>query len=75
MADAAEYFALGDKHFAIVTDISPRMIVPYNRRVIEEYGFDDPAELFYNDEWTWDVFYDMCVEFSDEDEDRYALDG
>ncbi len=75
MADAAEYFALGDKHFGIVTDISPRLVCPYNRRVIEEFGFDDPAELFYNDEWTWDVFYNMCVEFSDEDEDRYALDG
>ena len=75
MADAAEAFALGERHFAFVTDITFRNIVPYNRRVLEEYGYDDPADLYYNDEWTWDVFYEMCMDFSDPDEDRYALDG
>ena len=75
MAEAAEYFALGDKHFAIVTDLTYKDVIPYNRRVIDEWGFDDPAELYANDEWTWDVFYEMCVEFSDPDEDRFALDG
>ncbi|MCD7771996.1 MAG: hypothetical protein LUH23_07920 [Oscillospiraceae bacterium] len=75
MADAAEYFALGDQHFAFVTDVTFKSIVPYNRRVIEEYGYDDPAELYWNDEWTWDVFYEMCIDFSDPDDDRYALDG
>ncbi len=75
MQEAAEYFALGDTHFAFVTDITFRHIVPYNRRVIDEWGFDDPAELYANDEWTWDIFYDMCMDFSDPDEDRYALDG
>ncbi len=75
MKEAAEYFALGDTHFAFVTDITFRHIVPYNTRVVDEWGFDDPAELYANDEWTWDVFYEMCMEFSDADEERYALDG
>ena len=75
MADAAEYFTLGGGHFSIVTDLTYKDVVPYNRRVIEEWGFDDPAELYANDEWTWDVFYEMCMEFSDGDENRYALDG
>lgn len=75
MADAAEYFSLGNTVFAFVTDVTFRHIVPYNRRVIDEWGFDDPAELYANDEWTWEVFYDMCMDFSDPDEDRYALDG
>lgn len=75
MAETADYFVLGGEHYAIVTDLTYRNVVSYNRRVVEEWGFDDPAELYYNDEWTWDVFYDMCVEFSDPDEDRYALDG
>lgn len=75
MASASEYFALGEKHYAIVTDLTYKDVVPYNRRVMEEWGFDDPAELYANDEWTWDVFYDMCIEFSDTDQNRYALDG
>ena len=75
MADAAEYFALGDKHFAMVTDVTFKDIIPYNRRVMNEWGFDDPAELFYDDEWTWDVFAEMCKDFSNPDDNRYALDG
>ena len=42
---------------------------------LKNWGFDDPAELFANDEWTWKVFYDMCLDFSDPDADRYAIDG
>ena len=75
MAETADYYALGARHFAFVTDVTFRNIVPYNRRVIDEWGFDDPAELYYNDEWTWDKFYEMCMDFSDPDSDRYALDG
>ncbi len=72
---ARNYFSLGDSSYLIITDISIERVVGYNRRVIDEWGFEDPAELYYNNEWTWDVFYDMCLEFSDPDEDRYALDG
>lgn len=71
----AEYYNLGGQHWAIVTTIDPSNVVAYNRRVMEEWGFDDPAELYYNNEWTWDVFYEMCMDFSDGDENRYALDG
>ncbi len=75
MAEPAEAFALGDHHFALVTDVTFRNICPYNRRVINEWGFDDPADLYAADDWTWETFYDMCVEFSDPEADRYAIDG
>lgn len=72
---ALEHFSLGDKTYMIVTDISIEHVVAYNRRVMDEWGFDDPAELYSNDEWTWDEFYEMAVEFSDPDDKRYAFDG
>ena len=75
MKGLAEKFAIGGKHYQICIETTPANVVPYNRRVIEEYGYDDPAELYYNDEWTWEKFYDMCVDFSEPDEDRFALDG
>lgn len=69
------YFSIGDKVYLLCTDLYFGSILAYNRRVIDEWGFDDPAELFYNNEWTWDEFYEMCADFSDPDSDRYALDG
>ena len=75
LKETADYFTLGGEHYVIVFDLDSSNVIPYNRRVLEEWGFDDPAELYANDEWTWDVFYEMCVEFSDPDEDRFALDG
>ena len=70
-----KYTSLNGKAYSITTDIAFGDVCAYNRRVVEEWGFDDPATLYYNDEWTWDVFYDMCLDFSDPDSDRYGLDG
>lgn len=72
---AYNYFSLGGRTYVMVTDNYAGPVCAYNRRVVEEWGFDDPAELYANDEWTWDIFYEMCVDFSDPDENRYALDG
>ena len=72
---AEKFFTIGSHKYMIVTDVTFNCVCAYNRRVMDEWGFDDPAELYYNNEWTWDVFYEMCMEFSDPDEDRYALDG
>ena len=73
--EIADNFSFSGKHFTIVTNTTFRDVVPYNRRVMDEWGFDDPAELYANDEWTWSKFYEMCLDFSDPDEDRFALDG
>ena len=72
---AYNYFSIKDRPYIIAFDNTFDNVVCYNRRVIEEWGYDDPTELYWNNEWTWDVFYEMCVDFSDPDEDRYALDG
>ena len=75
MKDASEYFALGEQHFAIIYDLTFKDVFPYNRRILSEWGFDDPYDLYMNDEWTWDEVYEMAVAFSDADEDRFAFDG
>ena len=75
LKETADYFTLGGEHYVIVFDLDSSNVIPYNRRVIDEWGFDDPADLYANDEWTWEAFLEMCIDFSDPDEDRYALDG
>ncbi len=76
MKDFADtYFQIGGKHYMMVYNLEPEYVVGYNRRVMDEWGFDDPAELFYDDKWTSDVWLEMCLDFSDPDEERYAVDG
>lgn len=40
-----------------------------------ETKFDDPAELFKEGKWNWDTFTEMCLDFTDAESDKYALDG
>ncbi len=72
---ADNFFSMGDKHYMFVTDVQFNSLMIYNRRVINEWGFDDPAQLFYNDEWTWDVMVDMAKSFTDPDDGRYAFNN
>lgn len=72
---ASDSFMFQDKHYIAVIDVSPNYVCAYNKTTITENGLDDPAELFANDEWNWDTFSDMCLEFVDAENDKYALDG
>lgn len=72
---AYDYFSLGGRPYFVVVDMTFDKVVIYNRRIIDNWGFEDPADLYRNDEWTWSNFYDMCMDFSEPDDDRYALDG
>lgn len=69
------YFTIGGHNYFMLYDVSFDTCVPYNKRVMNDYGYEDPAELFYNNEWTWDKYEEMCLDFNDPDNDRYALDG
>ena len=69
------FFSIGGKHYMFITDVQNNSMMLYNRRVFDEWGFDDPAELYYNDEWTWDRLMDMAKDFCDPDEGRYAFNG
>ncbi len=70
-----EMHSVGGKHYIACTSTSTGMVMIYNKRIIEEYGLEDPAELAYNNDWTWDKFKEMCYEYADPDEERYAVGG
>lgn len=69
------FFSIGGRAYMFLTDVQNNSLVLYNRRIFDEYGFDDPAELYYNNDWTWDVMLDLALDFGDPDDGRYAFNG
>ena len=53
----------------------PAYVFVYNKQTMEDNGYDDPAELFKEGKWNWDTFTEMCLDFTDAESDKYALDG
>lgn len=75
VSTAADSFSIKDDHYVAVIEVQPSIVCIYNKKTMEANGFDDPAELFANGEWTLDVFVQMCKDFVNADEEKYSLDG
>ncbi|MBR4555736.1 MAG: extracellular solute-binding protein [Ruminococcus sp.] len=70
-----DQFMFNGKHYIAVIYPEPNLVCIYNTKTIEDNSLDDPAELFENDEWTWDKFQEMCKSFTNPEEEKYGLDG
>jgi len=68
-------FVFNGGHYVAGIQSYPQYVCIYNTKTIEENGLDDPAELYWNDEWTWSKFTEMCTEFTDQEQEKVALDG
>ena len=68
-------FIVGENHYLMACQATEGYVVYYNRKTIEENGYDDPKELYENGEWTMGKFKDMLTDFVDPNESRYGLDG
>ncbi len=73
--DLNEKFAVGGKHYLMACQATEGYVVYYNRKTIEENGFEDPKELYENGEWTMEKFKDMLTDFVDPEAEQYGLDG
>lgn len=73
--DIADQFSINGKHYIAVIQPTPSYACFYNKTTIEDEGFEQPADLFEKGEWDWDIFEQMCLDFTNADEDKYALDG
>ncbi|HAS78876.1 MAG TPA: sugar ABC transporter substrate-binding protein, partial [Ruminococcus sp.] len=68
--EANDCFMWDGKHYIICTDVTSDCIMIYNRTVMNEMGFEDPAKLYSEGKWTWDTLKDMLSKFCDENESR-----
>ncbi len=71
----ADAHVIGGKHYVAPVNTDSKCLMIYNKRTMEENGLDDPAELFAEGNWTWDTFREMCVEYCDREEDKFAYDS
>ena len=68
-------FTFNGEHYVAGIQSYPQYVCVYNKKTIEECGLEDPAKLYWNNEWTWSKFSEMCRKFTDVKNDKYALDG
>lgn len=70
-----DQFIYNGKHY--VSAISPEVevIMLYNKKTMQEYGFDDPADLLEQGRWDWDSCVDMMKKFCESGENHYGIDG
>lgn len=47
------------RHYYFPSDVSTNFAVIYNTRSLEEAGLPNPADLYFDNNWTWDTFEDM----------------
>lgn len=69
-------FMWNDKHYMAAVSINgDGCAVIYNKNTISEIGFQDPAVLLEEGQWTWDTFEEMLDSFVDNDNQKYGIDG
>ncbi len=47
--------------------------VTYNSLELEEIGAEDPMELYFAGEWTWDKFEKLCLDWKESNPDKYPI--
>ena len=73
--EAADQFVWDGKHYVAVSRVDPAYIWIYNKTVLEELGIEQPADMFHEGTWNWDTMAQMCKDFADPENDKYALDA
>ena len=75
MKSASDQFMYEGKHYVGISRVDPAYIWIYNKKVLEELGIEEPAKMFDEGNWNWDTMAQMCVDFVDPDNEKYALDA
>ena len=72
---ACDQFVYKGKHYVGISRVDPAYIWVYNKTILEELGIEEPAKMFDEGNWNWDTMSQMCVDFVDPEQEKYALDA
>lgn len=73
--DIAENFTYKGVHYYYPYRITTNFALNYNKKSIEEYALDDPYDLYMNNNWTWDTFKKLLIDWCNADEKHIGYDG
>lgn len=73
--EVIESFGYLGKHYYYPSNVQPSFAMIYNKKAIEEAAMEDPMELYFAGEWTWDVFEEMLLEWAKNGEDYIGFTG
>ncbi len=63
MADVIEDFVYQGKHYYLPYRITPNFAINYNRQVVIDAGLTDPYDLYLENNWTWDTFRELMIQW------------
>ena len=72
---ACDQFVYKGSHYVGVSRVDPAYIWIFNQTQLTEMDIENPKEMWANGEWNWETMAQMCVDFADADNDKYALDA
>lgn len=75
MKDIAENFSYKGVHYYYPYRITTNFALNYNKKSIEEYALDDPYDLYMNNNWTWDTFKKLLIDWCNADEKHIGYAG
>lgn len=75
MSGAIEEFAYKGKHYYYPYRITTNYALNYNRKAIEEYSLTDPYDLYMQNNWTWDTFKQLLIDWCNAEEGNIGYAG
>lgn len=75
MSGVIEDFVYQGKHYYLPYRITPNFAINYNRKVIIDAGLTDPYELYLENNWTWDTFRELMIQWCNLDDQNIGYCG
>ncbi len=75
IAHLAEDFVYEGKHYYYPYQTITNFAINYNRKAVIEAGLTDPYDLYIQNNWTWDTFRGLCVEWCNIDDEKIGYAG
>ena len=75
IAEIAENYAYKGKHYYYPYETKTNFALNYNRKVLQEAGLTDPYDLYMKNNWTWDTFKELMIQWCNLDDAHIGYAG